>query len=425
MLELEKFQIIKLNGDQDITINFKENKKILIAENGSGKTTIMNIMYYALKNDVNGLKKYDYAKCILKFKGKENIVFEKNKLDKINHTENLKKIFEKSRNLESISTNLRIIDELGRLFLKNIGFSAFENFLVDYFSFIIGANDSKVIGERNKFSIQRNKNFIYSNLSTYSFDLNLFHNERILERLSRISYVDLVGLHYYLNRERFVYQMDLGLANNSNSEIFSFLKKVLRFLLLDNIKDDEQDKKSLNILSNKLVFLPTYRRIEHDSIDLFSEEISLKEGAILSFGVTDVSLLFNKITDKLNSYAISSFNKINNRALNDFISGDHETDYSLDNWADKDDDYFVKVLQRVGKEIDDNNKLKLKIIFRLKDSSDKFLLKLIKKMCEIYDNQSRIESEIVKYIKVCNKYLFNKEFTYDKESLKWLCCTKI
>lgn len=98
MLELEKFQIIKLNGDQDITINFKENKKILIAENGSGKTTIMNIMYYALKNDVNGLKKYDYAKCILKFKGKENIVFEKNKLDKINHTENLKKYL-KSREI--------------------------------------------------------------------------------------------------------------------------------------------------------------------------------------------------------------------------------------------------------------------------------------------------------------------------------------
>ncbi|WP_216063716.1 hypothetical protein, partial [Acinetobacter radioresistens] len=178
------------------------------------------------------------------------------------------------------------------------------------------------------------------------------------------------------------------------SEIFEILKKILRFLLLDNIKDDEKDKKSLNVLNDKLVFLPTYRRIEHDSIDLFSEEISLKEGSILSFGVSDVSSLFNKITDKLNIYAVNSFNKINNRALNDFISGEHEIDYSLDNWIDKDEDYFTKVLERVGKEIDENNKLKLKLIFNSKDSEDKFLLKLIRKMCEIYDNQSRIEDEI-------------------------------
>ncbi|WP_171462110.1 AAA family ATPase [Acinetobacter radioresistens] len=206
---------------------------------------------------------------------------------------------------------------------------------------------------------------------------------------------------------------------HSRSEIFEILKKILRFLLLDNIKDDEKDKKSLNVLNDKLVFLPTYRRIEHDSIDLFSEEISLKEGSILSFGVSDVSSLFNKITDKLNIYAVNSFNKINNRALNDFISGEHEIDYSLDNWIDKDEDYFTKVLERVGKEIDENNKLKLKLIFNSKDSEDKFLLKLIRKMCEIYDNQSRIEDEIVKYINVCNKYLYNKKFIYDKETLKF------
>lgn len=77
MLNLEKFSIIRLNGDQNIEIYFDENKRVVIAENGSGKTTIMNILYYALKNDVNGLRKYDYEKCILKFRSKSEIIFEK------------------------------------------------------------------------------------------------------------------------------------------------------------------------------------------------------------------------------------------------------------------------------------------------------------------------------------------------------------
>src|SRR5690606_7992794 len=109
---------------------------ILIAENGSGKTTIMNIMYYALKNDVNGLQKYDFNKCILKFRGRDEIVFEKNKLEKINNRENLKKIFDKSRNSEKISTNIRLIENIGQLFFKKIGYSAFEKFLFEYFNFI-------------------------------------------------------------------------------------------------------------------------------------------------------------------------------------------------------------------------------------------------------------------------------------------------
>jgi len=413
-LQLEKFLITKLNGDQNIEICFDENKKVVIAENGSGKTTIMNILYYALKNDVNGLKKYDYEKCILKFSGKNEIIFEKNKLEKINNSQNLNKIFKESRDIELINTNLRAIENLGRLFLRNIGFHSFEKFLIDYFAYIIDTNEKPLIQRRKDKEL-----YVYHHLKKFGFDFSVFEDERLLQRISKIGYADLIGLHYYLNKERFNYQIDLGLLGHSRSEIFEILKKILRFLLLDNIKDDEKDKKSLNVLNDKLVFLPTYRRIEHDSIDLFSEEISLKEGSILSFGVSDVSSLFNKITDKLNIYAVNSFNKINNRALNDFISGEHEIDYSLDNWIDKDEDYFTKVLERVGKEIDENNKLKLKLIFNSKDSEDKFLLKLIRKMCEIYDNQSRIEDEIVKYINVCNKYLYNKKFIYDKETLKF------
>lgn len=417
MLNLEKFKIIELNGDQNITIDFKGNKKVLIAENGSGKTTIMNIMYYALRNDVNSLQKYDFSKCIIKFENKDEIVFEKNKLKEISSKENLRKVFDKSKiSIENISVNVRLFENIGRLFLKNTGYSAFEKFLLNYFDFIVNNSDNKLRSVKKSMYL---KNYIYSLFNEHGFNGELFEINRIVDGLSKLNYNDLIGLYYYLREERYIYEIDRRYSANSKNEIFAILKTILSFLLIDNIKDNEKDKEVLSFLRGKLIFLPTYRRIEHESVDLFSEEINLKEGTILSFGVSDVNLLFNKITEKLNNYAISSFNKINNRALNDFISGDHEIDSSLHYWINKDEDYFVKVLQRVGKEIDENNKLKLKEIFKLKHSNDKFLLKLIRKMCEIYDNQSRIESEIIKYIKVCNKYLFNKEFSYDKESLKF------
>lgn len=222
------------------------------------------------------------------------LYLKKNKLDKINNSQNLNKIFKESRDIELINSNLRAIESLGRFFLKNIGFHSFENFLIDYFSYIININEKSAIQKRKEKQI-----YVYHHLQKFGFDFNVFEDERLIQRIAGIGYADLIGLHYYLNRDRFNYQIELGILGHSRSEIFDILKKILRFLLLDNIKDDDKDKKSLNILSDKLVFLPTYRRIEHDSIELFSEEISLKEGSILSFGVSDVSSLFRLCCTKV------------------------------------------------------------------------------------------------------------------------------
>jgi len=377
MLKIEKFKINKFNGDQNIEINFEDNRKLLIAENGSGKTTIMNIMYFALKNDVNGLKKYDFESCVVKFEKHEEIVFTKNKLDKINQRNELRRLHERSRNKESSALqNFKLMEDIGNFFLKNIGLSNFENLLFDYFNLILILEEEE---QSRVMSIRKKRDYLNLHFTRNGIDVDSLEVERFVERLIRITYMDLLSLFYYVRDDRYQFQREYRIQFSHHYDVRVILKSILHHLLVKNVKDNEEDKKILNNLSDKLIFLPTYRRIEHDSIELFSEEISLKEGAILSFGVGDVSTLFNKISDKLNTHATNSFNKINSRALNDFISGAHENDYSISKWYEKEDDYFVKVLQRVGKEIDENNKIKLKLIFSDKYSDDKFLLKLIKK----------------------------------------------
>ena len=82
-MRLESFEIIGLNSDQNIKINFVNNRKILIAENGSGKTTILNMLYYCLKYDLNKLNKFLFDECRLVFNPSNQLIIKKSELNKI------------------------------------------------------------------------------------------------------------------------------------------------------------------------------------------------------------------------------------------------------------------------------------------------------------------------------------------------------
>lgn len=80
-MNLDKFIITKLNGYQNIEISIENNRKILVAENGSGKTTILNILYYCLTNNTNKLKNFIFEKAELKFSNGSKTVFYRHDLE--------------------------------------------------------------------------------------------------------------------------------------------------------------------------------------------------------------------------------------------------------------------------------------------------------------------------------------------------------
>lgn len=72
---LKSFSINNLFGDRTVEIPFNDDVKILIGENGLGKTTALNILYYTLTTKFYKLKDFDFESIELKFNDNTSDIF--------------------------------------------------------------------------------------------------------------------------------------------------------------------------------------------------------------------------------------------------------------------------------------------------------------------------------------------------------------
>jgi len=77
---LKSFSINGLFGDRNVKIPFKDDIKILIGENGLGKTTVLSMLYYTLTSKLFKLKDFDFVSLELAFTDGQTIFLEKEKL---------------------------------------------------------------------------------------------------------------------------------------------------------------------------------------------------------------------------------------------------------------------------------------------------------------------------------------------------------
>lgn len=77
---LKSFTIKGLFGDRTVIIPFKDDVKILIGENGLGKTTVLSMLYYTLTTKLFKLKDFDFKSLELAFIDGQKISIEKDKL---------------------------------------------------------------------------------------------------------------------------------------------------------------------------------------------------------------------------------------------------------------------------------------------------------------------------------------------------------
>ena len=76
MQSIEKIIVSNLHGNKDVEMNFKDNRLIIVGENGSGKTTILRIIYYLLSKQWLQLLKYNFEGIHIFF-SKEEIELKK------------------------------------------------------------------------------------------------------------------------------------------------------------------------------------------------------------------------------------------------------------------------------------------------------------------------------------------------------------
>ena len=64
---IKSFSVHGLFGTDDVHIPFDENIKILVGENGLGKTQVLNLFYYTLTRNFFRLGEFSFDKLILEF----------------------------------------------------------------------------------------------------------------------------------------------------------------------------------------------------------------------------------------------------------------------------------------------------------------------------------------------------------------------
>lgn len=77
---LVKFTIHDLWGEKDVSLKFDNNKLILVGENGSGKTTILRIIYETLACRWSLLSVEDFSRIELEFEDKSTVSISKDRL---------------------------------------------------------------------------------------------------------------------------------------------------------------------------------------------------------------------------------------------------------------------------------------------------------------------------------------------------------
>ncbi len=71
-MNIQEIKIKKLYGFLNKEIKFKTNISILVGINGSGKTSVLNLINWLLKPDFSELCSIEFESIILKFKYKED-----------------------------------------------------------------------------------------------------------------------------------------------------------------------------------------------------------------------------------------------------------------------------------------------------------------------------------------------------------------
>jgi predicted ATPase len=103
---IKSFSVYGLFGTDDIHIPFDENIKILVGENGIGKTQVLNLFYYTLTRNFFRLDEFSFDQLILEFNDRNPI-----KIDKASVNELTKGIYDNP-----------IVKE----FINEVGYSQFE-----------------------------------------------------------------------------------------------------------------------------------------------------------------------------------------------------------------------------------------------------------------------------------------------------------
>ena len=362
--KITKFSVEGLFGENRVEIPIQDNKLLLVGENGTGKSTIVNLFYYFLSQQWLEMTKIDFQSVTLKISGKNLKVFRE---ELVSHVRSKKR---------------------GR------------------------------VGGRG---------------------LPLRYHQKLIESFSRSELEDIaempsnmVAASEYLPR--------LGLRKNARGpamDLKSSVKIILseQFSIFENDNLDEVSNFLTSKISSRIIYLPTYRRIEKELSSLvpdLDERVRDFQGRnskrqrgteyleLVEFGMEDIVQLINSKRQKSLETATAEFETLAGEFLHDVINGTANK-FSISKITGLGDEYITSVLDRVDEKtlaIADKEKVKEFVEnVRLSNSVGEENAQIGYLFSKILDAARKVEEEekeVSKLVSICNRYLHNKRLIYDR-----------
>jgi DNA repair exonuclease SbcCD ATPase subunit len=349
---IKQFKISKLFGFRDVDISFDEDIKILIGENGLGKTTILNSLYYLLSKKFYRLSQIDFETIFLMFKNNEIVEFTKEDLNSYLN-------FEDRRN-----TNIR----------KRI------SSMIDISEILITDIDNE---EQTHIDIE---NYIRKNP-----DLRRFAPISTIRR-------EIASL---------IFELKFNKLSESIKIIDNNIDDILYFPTYRRVEEELKNlgKYSKHHLTQRTLF----DDIDDEEYEIVDDDID--DDTLIHFGMEDVRVRIDKVVSEIKQSSIIGFSKVTGEMLSQLLKGfPRIEDKDIE---DLDINTVKIVVHRVGQYLNERDRETiLSLLENLNElKKKKELVYFIFKLIEIYEDQKQWDDAIKQFKDACNNYLVDKEFS--------------
>jgi len=349
---LASFRVNRLHGDRNITIILEGDVKILIADNGSGKTTLLKLLVGVLTGRISRLSIYEFESLEIGFRQDDG----------------------------SITTELISSTELALL-----------------------AAEADLTQSPKLEAVRRM-------LGQREFD-------ELIDIASRAPHLTQMRTNPVFGRADSYYQ-------GPTAEFAEDLRLATSGLRLSDA--EKARRKSLRhfIDSNfpyRVVYWPTYRRIE-DELEgqVTDDRYGYRPGrprpeALMNFGMQDVEERIKNFTETIRTSTLRQYQTTNARMLNTLALEAAPSKQIIQERLARTKDLEL-VLSRLKTEILESARQKImslvgsKAIFSDENATLAFLLS---NLISIYDDTKQGDEQVKAFVKVANKYLIDKYWSYD------------
>lgn len=360
MSDITRFEIKKLHGNLNFDLKFKDNKLILVGENGTGKSTVLKMLYYVMSRQWRKLLNFNFESV--------SITIDKQKF--VLNYEDLR--FSNDINLRNLPLQLR--HEIRRMKHDD---GVVELRKIEFLCKSYGINPRRVM------------------------DMIQFGDEE----------------YQYSNE---------GLFSKNDAENRENGSKLLS--LSNNIKEA--------LSSTHIIYLPTYRRIEKELEEIFEGQ-SLSDGRsrsmmsqengsdfieLVEFGMKGVDKIINKVLDSLKDFSRKSLNELTLGYLGEVVNKKYEK-VDVSQIKEVSPEVIYSIISRIDDSILAKNSKKMltQTLNKVKEGEklaehDRIVCHYFTNLLKSHQDLLNKELNIKLFCDVCNKYMVNKETTYDSST---------